>query len=159
MMADSGIDTTGLDEVVALVLTDLTPTLQAVSMAVALEAQDRIAAYPAESHRPQAFKTVKQRRAFFVKLRRGQIQVPYRRGSSPGSETLGRKWMIERMGDGTRLRNTASYAGLAHSQEDQAAYHTTTGWKTDKGVAQGIENDGTATRMAEQAIEQKLGAG
>ncbi len=131
--------------------------LQAATEAVAHEAEDRISPYPAQSHRPQPFVSDKQRRGFFARLRAGQIQVPYQRGGA-GSETLGQRWNVYPAGTtGARLENNASYADLVHGAQTQTAYHAGTGWKTDEGVADEIEADGTAQRAAEQAVSKVLG--
>ena len=53
--------------------------------AAALHIKGVIATYPPQSSRPQPFVSARQRRGFFAKLRAGQIDVPYRRGISPGS--------------------------------------------------------------------------
>lgn len=90
--------------------------------------------YPPESHRPQAFKTDKSRRYFFWALRKGKIEVPYRRGQSPGSESLKHRWTVTPVSDGVEVRNNASYVRYVHSWESQAAYHKETGWKTDRQV-------------------------
>ena len=77
-----------------------------------------LAAYPPRRLGAKVtFSSDKQRKGFFAALRSGKIEVPYRRGVSPGSETLGKSWTTEvkSLGpthiqgiDGTR----ASYAEL-----------------------------------------------
>jgi hypothetical protein len=53
------------------------------------------------------------------------------------SETLGRRWTHEVNGDGTRgvVGNNASYGPYVQSEEKQAAFHKSRGWKTDVEVA------------------------
>jgi hypothetical protein len=67
----------------------------------------------------------------------GLIDSPYRRGRSAGSEGLGRKWTVEFRDEGKTavVGNNASYARFVQGQSDQALYHQTTGWTTDKKVA------------------------
>lgn len=149
------IEVEGLEELIVRFGVDLEPALGAAAVAIAAEAQDRIAPYPGASRKPQPFRSAKQRRGFFARLRSGAIQVPYRRGSSPGSQTLGRRWNIQPQRLGATLQNTASYAGLVHGKAEQAKYHKGT-WKTDEDVKESIERDGTAERVIEQAMKQAL---
>jgi hypothetical protein len=149
---------TGIDDALALLNpARLNHVVQMASLAVAAEAQDRIAPYPAQSHRKQPFTSDKQRRGFFARLRSGEIVVPYRRGG-PGSEALGRSWSIRPYGDmGAVLENSASYADLVHGADTQTAYMRGSGWKTDEGVVTAIEQDGTVERIAEQVIAREYG--
>lgn len=122
--------------------------------AAAIHVRGKAARYPAESHRPQPFKTDKQRRGFFAKLRSGEIEVPYRRGISPGSETLGRKWTIAGSNAGLTqtIGNNASYAKLVQSDEDQTGYHRATGWQT---VTQIVDNEReTVIQYIQEEIER-----
>lgn len=101
----------------------------------ALYYKSKVAIYPRERHEPQAFKTDKQRRGFFAKLRAGEIEVPYRRGLSPGTEALGRSWRV-RGGDGgwtQTVGSPARYASLVQGAR-QSFYHKTTGWQTVEDV-------------------------
>jgi hypothetical protein len=89
--------------------------MRAATKAAAAEGQDRIAQYPPVRRRKVTFVSDKQRRAFFARLRSGEIEVPYRRGTSPGSQTLGRRWHIRPSGQINHvLTNDASYAPLVH---------------------------------------------
>lgn len=153
-MAEPHITIDGLDDVIARIMRDLRPALRAWATGIAAEAQNRIAPYPSPSRKPQAFKSDRQRRGFFARLRSGAIRVPYRRRGSAGG--LASKWLIERTMSGARLRNTSPYAPLVHSATDQAAYHHGT-WKTDKGVAEAILRDGTATQMLDDALQHVFG--
>ena len=103
--------------------------------AAALHVKGKIAQYPAESHRPQPFVSDKQRRGLFAKLRKGEIEVPYRRGASPGSQSLGRKWTIASSNNGLTVTvgNNVSYGPLVQG-EKQTGYHATTGWRTVEQV-------------------------
>lgn len=135
----------------------LVTAMRAVTMAAAAEGQDRIAAYPPVRRRKMVFVSVKQRRAFFARLKHGEIEVPYRRGTSPGSETLGRRWHIRPSGQiGHVLTNDASYAPLVHGADDQAAYHKGN-WKTDEGLADTLRADGAFWAMLDQAFSHQLG--
>ena len=100
--------------------------------------KSKIAQYPRVRHGKQPFKTDKSRRYFFFALRNSLIEVPYRRGLSPGSEALGRRWTVEFRDDGKTavIGNNASYARLVQSDDEQTNYHRLTGWPTDKSVAE-----------------------
>lgn len=135
----------------------LATAMRATTMAAAAEGQDRIAPYPGVRRRKVTFLSDKQRRAFFARLRNGEIEVPYRRGTSPGSETLGRRWHIRASGQiGHVLTNDASYAPLVHGKDDQATYHKGN-WKTDEGLADELRGDGTFWRILDQAFSAQLG--
>lgn len=92
---------------------------------------------PQKTGRKQPFKTDKQRRFFFAALREGRIEVPYRRGQSPGSEALGRRWTIQFRDNGTSavVGNNASYAPYVLDDEEQSHFHQEGGWKTYGQVA------------------------
>jgi hypothetical protein len=131
--------------------------MRAATKAAAAVGQDRIAKYPGVRRRKMVFASDRQRRGFFARLRSGAIEVPYRRGSSPGSETLGRRWHIRQHGAiGHVLTNDASYAPLVHGADTQAAYHKGN-WKTDEGLAKELEHDGSFEQIIEQALTAQLG--
>ena len=115
--------------------------LQAAVKAAALHVKGKIARYPAARHGPAVPDarswTAKQRRGFFAKLRAGEIEVPYRRGQSASSESLGRKWHIATSNAGltATVANNVSYGPLVQSNEKQTIYHQITGWKTTEDVA------------------------
>lgn len=155
-MSDSGMDVEGLNEVVELLQTNLGPALRVVAQAIAGEAQDRIAPYPAASGKKQAFKTTKQRRGFFARLRSGAIRVPYQRRGAGGGVAGG--WQIQAQGDGAVLRNTRPEAAFVHA-EKQATYFRGSDWKSTKGVAAEIQNDGTAGRMVTEAVQAAFDKG
>ncbi len=96
-----------------------------------------IAVYPPRRHGKQPFKSARQRAFFFYALKNGLIEVPYRRGLSPKSEALGRKWTVEfRDGGKTAVvGNNVSYGPLVQKHDKQSMYHRVTGWKTDRQVA------------------------
>ncbi len=135
----------------------LDTAMRATTMAAAAEGQDRIAQYPPVRRKKMVFVSDKQRRAFFARLRHGEIEVPYRRGSSPGSQALGRRWHIQPSGTINHvLTNDASYAPLVHGATDQAAYHAGN-WKTDEGLASELRADGSFGAIIEQAFGAALG--
>lgn len=141
----------GLREALAM-LDDLKPAalVPVVAVAVAAEAQNRLAVYPPAARKAQPFKSDKSRRFFFAALRAGAIEVPYRRGGR-NSQTLGRKWVIQPDGDGATLTNTAGYSDLVQGKQTQAGYHKGV-WQTDSDVADQMEQDGSAQQIAEDAV-------
>jgi hypothetical protein len=125
-----------------------------VMRAAALHVKGKIAQYPARSSRPQPFVSDKQRRGFFAKLRSGEIEVPYRRGISPGSETLGRKWAttLENGGLTAVVGNNTSYAPLVQGPGTQTAYHAMTGWQTTEQVMDAERE--TVQEMVREGIQK-----
>ena len=77
---------------------------------------------------PQPFKSDKQRRYFFAALKRGEIEVPYRRGQSPNSEKYGAMWYSKSQGYATEVGNRSSYARYLGGTE-QSAYMAKRGWR------------------------------
>ena len=124
--------------------------------AAALHVKGKIATYPAERHGTQPFKTDKSRRFFFWALRNGKIEVPYRRGSSPGSERLSAKWTVQPQAQGLVqvVGNNASYAQLVQGPQNQTAYHADTGWPTTEKVIE--QERSTVIQYLVQAIERLL---
>lgn len=101
--------------------------LKALEQAVgetALYLRGKVSEYPRVRSRPMRFVSARQRRAFFAMLRSGEIEVPYRRGMSPGSETLGRRWAVETSNSGltATVGNNVKYAEYVVG-ERQASYH------------------------------------
>lgn len=97
-----------------------------------------IATYPPQrTGRRQHLKTARSRRFFFAALRDGRIEVPYRRGLSPGSEAMGRRWTIQFRNQGKTaiVSNDASYVSLVHGHTEQSHFHKEGGWKTDRQIA------------------------
>jgi len=81
--------------------------------------------------------TDKQRRYFFWALNAGIIEVPYRRGQSPGSQRAGTQWYVESSGAmNTLIGNRASYAPYLHGRESQSPYMANRGWRKLWDVAQ-----------------------
>lgn len=79
----------------------------------------------------------RQRRWFFAALREGKIEVPYRRGISPGTERLGQKW-TEQVRDGgftVVVGNNVSYARFVQKPGEQTRMMQRIGWKTTVQVA------------------------
>lgn len=81
-------------------------------------------------------KAKRMRAGFFYHLNQGNIQVPYRRGTSPGSEKLGQSWNVRMSNQGFRavVGTNVSYAQLVQGNARQTAYHKQTGWPTPDDV-------------------------
>src|SRR5690349_4593724 len=70
--------------------------------------------------------TPKQRRGFFAKLNAGEIEVPYRRGSSPGSQRLAQRFAVSMDGSGRSVTvgNNSTYSRVVLGPKKvQAFYH------------------------------------
>lgn len=82
------------------------------------------------------FWTDKQRRYFFAALKEGKIEVPYRRGTSPGSQMLNKKWTIgEENGGLTQIvGNNVTYGPFLMDETSQTPYMKRRGWKTIQTV-------------------------
>ena len=109
--------------------------------AAGMYVKGKIAKYPARKHISiqslGGWKSDKQRKWFFANLRAGTIDVPYRRGISPGSQALGRKWTSKynKAKFETVVGNTASYARLVQGDK-QTEMMKRIGWKTTETVAE-----------------------
>lgn len=120
----------------------------------------KMATYPSSRHGPAIPRakdwSAKQRRGFFAKLRSGEIEVPYRRGASSGSERLGSKWTTQSANAGMTaiVGNNASYVRLVQDAENQTRYHKMTGWPTDDQVMR--DHGPTVVEYIRQAIEREI---
>ena len=149
------ITITGVDEIIAaLAAIDPKTLATPIGVAVAEEARNIISVYPSASRKSQPFKSAASRRFFFAALKRGEIEVPYRRGGK-GSQGLGRKWTVSPTADGAELTNAASYAALVQSKQEQAAYFRGN-WKTDADVANELESSGKAAQVAEDIVQAAI---
>ena len=106
--------------------------------------------YPGrQSSGPQQWKSERQRRWFFAALRRGEIQVPYRRTGK-----LGQSWTrtIEKGGrwPAAVIGTNRAYAPWVQDEERQAPMHARNTWPTAQGVAR--DKQGDVVRVIEQAI-------
>ena len=80
---------------------------------------------------------IRNRRGYFYHLQKGDIDVPYYRGSSKSSEKLSDGgWSISTEMDGWRavVGTSVSYAPLVQDRDEQTSYHAQTGWETVQGV-------------------------
>jgi hypothetical protein len=139
-------------------------TLRGATMAGALTALSYIKPYP-EKNRPsrssvygQTWKSVKQRRYFFFALRKGIIQVPYRRGLSPGSQRLGRSWTAKQVDDtSVAIGTNVSYERMVKDEGQQTRYMKAVGWTTiqqdiERGKREVFDTMNTVIRRALMGI-------
>jgi hypothetical protein len=111
--------------------------------------------YPPQSHRPQGFRSDQQRRGFFYHLRHGHIEVPYQRGSSPGSKNLKQLWTVARTGTlRIEIGNLTPYGPLVQDRDAQTAYHRETGWKTAQDVAE--QEESVVLDYVDEALKQAV---
>ncbi len=135
------VEIQGLDEAIKK-LTTLAQLrkVHAGIRAAGIYVKGKLAKYPPRKHVPISavggFASDKSRRWFFWALSKGKIEVPYRRGTSPGSEALGRKWTSEynRNKFEGKIGNNASYARLVMGDK-QTAMMKKIGWETVDKVA------------------------
>ena len=89
--------------------------------------------YPRKQYTPNPLikSNPKVRRAFFAKMKAGEISVPYRR-----SGDLRKHWTAtSSLGGWTAtIGNNLGYAPLVQGWEDQVKRHQWSGWLTDKGA-------------------------
>lgn len=87
-----------------------------------------MATYPAQVHKPQPFKTEKQRRFVMAALKEGRLSFPYGRTGS-----LGRRWTIvfSNGGQSATIGNNTEYGPLVQQAGAQAGYHAGN-WQTDQ---------------------------
>ena len=102
----------------------------------ALYLRGQVAYYPPSNPRPQSqFWTSAQRHGFFYHLKQGNIEVPYRRGTSPNSERLRERWQMKSSSGGytQTLENNSSYGGLVIGSK-QTEYHAQGGWQKTEDI-------------------------
>jgi hypothetical protein len=103
------------------------------------------------------FKSDKHRRGFFAKLNAGEIEVPYRRGQSPGSEDLANKWTSKY--DQNKFEavvgNNASYARFVQGDK-QTKMMKMIGWQTVDQVAE--KETKRVQEYVFEAVKRAIGA-
>lgn len=142
-------------------IAELQPVIGGIK-AAALHLKGKLAIYPEQKHLTRAsvygspFKSDKQRRFFFWALRTGEIEVTYRRGESPGSQTFGRRWTIRTSNRGltAEVGNNAAYGMLLMDKERQSKYHAAVGWTTTDDVI--AEETETIVSFVKYYIDREL---
>lgn len=89
--------------------------------------------YPSKVYSPNPLiKTNdKVRRAFFAKMKSGEISVPYKR-----TRKLANSWAVSSSMDGftSTVTNNMPYADLVQGADEQVTRHKWSGWITEKGA-------------------------
>jgi len=153
------IRTEGLEELVAKLdsLAAMTRVKAAVKQA-GVYLKGKVAEYPTVSRRPNPLIKLdpRVRRGFFYHLNHGDIDVPYRRGQSPGSQKLGQSWTVQSENSGWRavIGTSVSYARLVQDSAKQTSYHRGTGWITTKQTVQLYGNQ--AVDQIRNALKQEV---
>ena len=142
-MSDASIKIDGMEELLAKIKTlqELKPVIAAMK-AAAVYVKGKAAEYPERKTIARAsvygtpFKTIKQRRWFFWALKNDKIEVPYNRGSSPGSEAFGRRWTVSAQNNGLTqvVGNNADYGPYLMDPQKQSAYSKAMGWQTTQVI-------------------------
>lgn len=102
-----------------------------------------LAKYPGQTHAKQPFVSDKQRRYFFAALKKGAIEVPYRRTGGLGSD-----WTEQETGDGLTLTSNKTYSDLVRTKGKQADYHASN-WPSTDQIAEDSEADAALVATAE----------
>jgi len=124
-----------------------------------------ITEYPGHTSRPNPLlrgnsdKAKRMRAGFFYHLNKGNIQVPYVRGSSSKSEKLGQSWNVRMSNQGFRavVGTNVSYAQPVQGNAKQTAYHKTTGWPTPDDVVS--KHGQQAIKHIQDALIQEVNNG
>jgi hypothetical protein len=156
----------GADELIKRI--DSLEKMQRVKASIrqaAIFLEGKVKEYPAASHRPNPLlrgnsaKAQRMRAGFFARLKSGEIEVPYRRGQSPGSEKLGQSWTTRVDNHGFRaiIGTGVSYARMVQDSAQQTSYHRGTGWLTTNQAAMLYGNDAIA--FVTNAIQQEVNHG
>jgi len=89
--------------------------------------------YPSKVYSPNPLIKTNDRvrRAFFAKMKSGEISVPYKR-----TRKLANSWAVSSSMDGftSTVVNNMSYADLVQGWDDQVTRHKWSGWVTEKGA-------------------------
>ena len=98
----------------------------------------------------------RMRRGFFYHLKHGDIEVPYIRGQSRNSKKLSQSWTVDsaNMGFAAIVGTSVSYAPLVQDRDEQASYHTQSGWVTVQGVRN--IHGSRAIEFVEQALKREV---
>lgn len=155
-MADV-IEIQGLDELLkglrSLSGRGLRTAIRRASQAIGEEVKGRMMRYPPRRYGVKAvFASRKQRGFFFAALREGRIEVPYRRGQSPGSQDLKNKWVVQARDDGAVVGTPVGYAPLVQSAREQTEMHRGTGWVTDEQVVAEVSKSDISERIVVAAV-------
>ena len=89
--------------------------------------------YPSKVYSPNPLIKTNDRvrRAFFAKMKSGEIKVPYKR-----TRKLANSWAVSTSMDGftATIENNMDYADLVQGWNEQVTRHKWSGWVTEKGA-------------------------
>ena len=89
--------------------------------------------YPSKVYSPNPLIKTNDRvrRAFFAKMKSGEISVPYKR-----TRKLANSWAVSSSLDGltSTVENNMSYADMVQGWDSQVTRHKWSGWLTDQGA-------------------------
>jgi hypothetical protein len=89
--------------------------------------------YPSKVYSPNPLIKTNDRvrRAFFAKMKSGEISVPYKR-----TRKLANSWAVSSSMDGftSTVTNNMSYADMVQGWDSQVTRHKWSGWITEKGA-------------------------
>lgn len=104
----------------------------------ALYLRGKVGRYPPVSRRAVGqFLTELQIRYLWAASKAGDIEIPYRRGLSPGSERMGLRWDMDSRNSGLTqvIGNSSSYINYVQGDE-QSVYHRETGWQKIEDIVE-----------------------
>jgi len=130
--------------------------IRTVTLAYATQVQARLNEDkpPPPARGAMKFVSVKQRRFVMAAISRGEITVPYKRGTGSGlrgSETLNRSYSITLSGDEALLTSAASYAPYVVGDQ-QAPIHQGR-WNTAANAAEQVSASGDLEFIVQKAME------
>lgn len=109
----------------------------------ALYLRGKVGTYPPVSRRKVGqYLTAKQIRFLHAASKSGDIEIPYRRGASPGSERMGLRWELKATNGGLTqtIGNNSSYINYVQG-DDQSVYHRLTGWEKVEDIVDDEEEE------------------
>jgi hypothetical protein len=140
-MAEENVDIKGLEETLKkLTRLGKLEKVYAGLKSAGLYLKGKVAKYPPRKRITIAqvggWASERQRRWFFAALRSGEIQVPYKRGISPSSQALGRRWTMQHFKSAFQVvvGNNVSYARFVMGDK-QSRMMDMIGWETVDEVA------------------------
>lgn len=130
--------------------------VEPVMVAVGTETQHELSNQkpPPPRKGSKEFVSDKQRRYVMAAIREGKIEVPYRRGMSPGSQRMARSFRLVRAPGSLYITNSAAYMDYVIGRK-QARIHQGR-WKTGQEVAERVIKDGIIEDTVAQVLEKKF---
>jgi hypothetical protein len=126
-----------------------------VLVAIATETQNELANLkpPPPARGSNRFVSEKQRRYVMAAIREGKIEVPYKRGSSPGSQRMSRSYRLVRAPNTVFLSNSATYVNYVVGEEQSRIHRGR--WKRALDVATEVVESGLPESVINDIIKKK----